>query len=694
MNDIDVTQNQSTNDNVAQPSTSVSQPSPPPAPQSTATPQQNPNVAAHSNQNQPVTANTNQPQGFQPHSMWGSIFKALGGGDRTEYHVAGPGEVDAQGKPIAEGTTVATKVAPSKGQLGKAIIAAVITGLAAGEQQRGPGAGLRSFATGGAATMQARQMQDDKARQQAQSDFAQQQQTKLRQAQIFASNAEAIHNIRMAEQLQEQTFQFMIDRDKQSLTEVDPSDIVAQDVPQDQALADLKAGKYGATTHNVYVTGSTEIRDKAGNVVVDPNTGEPRREATVTITQDKPVMLTKEDATRYAQYGIPGFKGLNPSDSTQVLQSQKRGWDQMVHSIENARGIAKKMGVADDEFSKALQEPGAARAFQAYARFATGDPYSDLQEMEKVKDKQSGNPVYGVRTMQLLRDAFGGDRALRYHEAIEAQKKAVDAAAEEAVKPMNDDKAASILSDPKATPTQKTQAATFQKIKQQQKEREKASEVAAENAIRQGSPDAAGKLLYEGTVTLSELKARSSTPQFIVQATQAAQRYAQMAGDNEWTPQAAEAQFNAAKSPSNVQFFGSANSLVDHGGTLDQLQSQYGKLGNSSIPLFNKWKDYLDYQAGDPAMAGFMQTAIGVADDYAKVMGGGTGSDTSRLLVMKSFANAHNPQQMQTAINAARNAVNSQIKNRIGTNRVMRQIYGYALPQPQTAPQGNRPPGW
>lgn len=438
MNDIDVTQNQSTSDNAAQPSTPISQPSqnPSSAPQSTATTQQNQNVAAHPSQNQAGTANPNssQPQGFEPHSLWGNIFKALGGGDRTEYHVAAPGELDAQGKPVPEGTTVATKVAPTKGQLGKAIIAAVITGLAAGEQQRGPGAGLRSLAAGGAVTMQARQMQDEKARQQAQSDFAQQQQVKLRQAQIFSANAEAIHNIRMAEQLQEETFQSMIDRDSQSLSEVDPSDIVAKDVPQDQALAELKAGKYGATTHNVYVTGSTEVRDKNGNVVVDPNTGEPRREATVTVTQDKPVMLTKEDTARYAQYGIPGFKGLNPSDGAQVLQSQKRGWDQMVHSIENARGIAKKMGVTDEEFSKASQEPGAAKAFQAYARFATGDPYADLQEMEKAKDKQSGNPIYGVRTMQILRDAFGGEKAMRYHDAIETKRKGAAAAAEAAAR--------------------------------------------------------------------------------------------------------------------------------------------------------------------------------------------------------------------------------------------------------------------
>lgn len=639
----------------------------------------------------PTAQPTQQPvqQGFEPHNIWGAVFKALGGGDRTEYRVAGPNETDAQGKPIPEGTTVGTKVAPTKGQLGKAILASVLYGLAAGEKERGPGAGLRSFAAGAGATMDMHQTQDDKARAAAQTDFANQQTATLRKAQTFATNAEAVHNIRLAEQIQGETFDGMVARDSAALAEVPESDIVDRDVPQDQALANMKAGKYGATTHNVYVTGSTEVHDKYGNVVKDPLTGQPKKEATVTITNDNKVPLSKEDAARYAALGIPGFKGLNPNTDQTVLASQKRGWDQIAHSVENARGMARKAGVTDEEFNTALQQPGAAKALQQFSRYSTGDPYADLKKMEEAKDKQSGSPVYGARTMSILNDAFGGDKALQYHNKLEAQKKAGDVAAEESVKPMNDDRAASILSDPKATPTQKTQAATFQKIKQQQKAREKAAEVAADNAIKQGSPDAAGKLMYEGTLTLSELKARSSTPQFIIQATQAAQRYAQAAGEKNWTPQTAEAKFNAAKSPGNVQFFGSANSLVDQGGTLDQLKSQYGKLGNGSIPLFNKWKDYVEYEAGDPAMAGFMQTAIGVADDYAKVMGGGTGSDTSRLQVMKSFANAHNPQQMQAAIDAARNAVNSQIRSRIGTNRVMQQIYGYALPQPVEAPPAN-----
>jgi hypothetical protein len=78
-------------------------------------------------------------------------------------------------------------------------------------------------------------------------------------------------------------------------------------------------------------------------------------------------------------------------------------------------------------------------------------------------------------------------------------------------------------------------------------------------------------------------------------------------------------------------------------------------------------------------------------------MGGGVGTDASRLQVLHSFANAHNPQQMQAAIDAARAAVQSQISARIGKNNVMQQMYGQNVPanaQNNRAPQvGQIPAG-
>jgi hypothetical protein len=211
-----------------------------------------------------------------------------------------------------------------------------------------------------------------------------------------------------------------------------------------------------------------------------------------------------------------------------------------------------------------------------------------------------------------------------------------------------------------------------------------ARKAAAEQSVRQGDPNAAGALLADGSLTLSELKSRGTTPDFIVQATKAAQKV-----DPTYNPQKAEADFNIAKSEDNNKFFGAANSLLGKngsGGNLDLLAQKYKALKNGNIPLFNKVADYAKAGSGDPALAGFVQAAIGVADDYAKVMGGGTGSDSSRLQLLQSFSNAHNPEQMKNAIRTAKQALSSQAESRIGNNKILKQMYGGAVVPP--APQG------
>ena len=192
----------------------------------------------------------------------------------------------------------------------------------------------------------------------------------------------------------------------------------------------------------------------------------------------------------------------------------------------------------------------------------------------------------------------------------------------------------------------------------------------AEQAVKDGDPGSAGQLLVNGDVAPSQLIS-ARNPAFAQQAFAAAKKI-----NPNWNAQQAEGYFKVASAPQQAQFFGSAKSLTDQNGTLDQLQTAYSKLPNGQIPILNKLSDWTAAAAGNGATAAFAQTAIGVADDYAKVMGGGTATDTGREEVLKSFAQAHSPEQMAQAINAARQAVDSQMNGRIGTNPVLKRMYG------------------
>jgi hypothetical protein len=203
-------------------------------------------------------------------------------------------------------------------------------------------------------------------------------------------------------------------------------------------------------------------------------------------------------------------------------------------------------------------------------------------------------------------------------------------------------------------------------------------ETKADQAVRNGDPAAAGALLASGDTTISELKSRGMTPEYVTQAINAAKKivpnYNAIKADND---------AKVAGSEQNNQFFGSANSLVQPGGTLDQLAAIGGKISASDYKLLNKTKNWAYLQTGGGPIAAYASTLVGVADDYSKVMGGGTGSDTSRAMVLKILDPSLSPDQRAAAINAARAAVNSQKSARIGNNSFLQKMYGSTSENPQ-----------
>lgn len=197
-----------------------------------------------------------------------------------------------------------------------------------------------------------------------------------------------------------------------------------------------------------------------------------------------------------------------------------------------------------------------------------------------------------------------------------------------------------------------------------------------EQAVKDGDPNAAGQMLANGDIAPSQIIS-TRNPAFAQQAFDAAKK-----ADPTYNAQRAESEYKVASSPTNVGFFGSAKSLTDPKGTLDQLEAAYKKLPNGQIPKFNSLEDWKSASKGEGATAGFAQTALGVADDYAKVMGGGQGSDSAREEMLKGFAMASSPKQMEASIEAARMAIASQMNSRIGSNKALGRMYGENMPQP------------
>lgn len=312
------------------------------------------------------------------------------------------------------------------------------------------------------------------------------------------------------------------------------------------------------------------------------------------------------------------------------------------------------------------------------------DEGSDDHLVNQMRTTPSGTALLGLVGEVSKTDKWAQEseaaRERKYQQEISAGK----AAGKNMYTPITAASAPGIIADPQQPASRRTQAQSVLDIVANQKERL----AKAEQIIRSGDPLEAGKLLASGDLSLQELKSRGSTPDFITKAVNAANSI-----DRSYNAQQADAEYKVAGNPSNVVFFGSAKSLTDPAGTLDQLLTAHSALGTTRIPIFNSWDQALEFQAGDPALATYMQTALGVADDYAKVLGGGNQPTKEMQLMQLNAINGKlNEGQISGVVRAMRGTVNSQVNSRIGNNRLLRRMYGTELkgynqvPKPTAAP--------
>ena len=212
---------------------------------------------------------------------------------------------------------------------------------------------------------------------------------------------------------------------------------------------------------------------------------------------------------------------------------------------------------------------------------------------------------------------------------------------------------------------------------------EKSKENAHLTAIS-GDPVANGQLLAEGDLTLADMKSRGSTTKSITDSVNAAKDYAKAHGKTYNASDEIVGE-QALKGQTNQNCYGSARSLVQQGGMLDQLKTTHDNLGNTKVPGFNKIADWTKYQAGTPELSAYKQAVLAAADDYAKVMGGGNPTIEQFNALRDGFAYQLNNAQLDTAIDVARKSVRSQVEGRIGPNNYIRKRMGDIL-QDQAAP--------
>jgi hypothetical protein len=78
----------------------------------------------------------------------------------------------------------------------------------------------------------------------------------------------------------------------------------------------------------------------------------------------------------------------------------------------------------------------------------------------------------------------------------------------------------------------------------------------------------------------------------------------------------------------------------------DLALSLASKVGNGNITIFNGWKNHWNTMNGDPSIAKFAASLDTFVNEYAKVMGGGTPTDSLREHAREVLNTAQSPQQI------------------------------------------------
>lgn len=484
---------------------------------------------------------------------------------------------------------------------------------------------------------------------------------------------------------------------------------IETDVDHTELMKRAQSDKDFPTKYFVRATGDNPVldangepkKDKDGNPVTTPNYTIITRATKDGSKDDK--MVTADMSADMKKY-----LGTNMPANTKLTSDQYAALNGQMNLTRNAVNIVNNTNEKElsDEQMKVLSPYLTDPTIQAAISHVPGSAYAGLLQYQQNADLHIQDLQAKADAAKANKDQPGFDTANTQIADIAAEKQKVAAFTSQAITPkqverydkegeknigwvdkilhdptsLSGDKASGVIpqlqtalaseTDPgrKAKLTSAIDAAKMARDNYFEDMSRKAN---ADQVAKQGDPITAGRMLARGDLTLADLRTRQTTTDFIEKATLEAQKI-----DKNYNP-ADEVNFeHIAKSPQNAIFMGSARSLLSKGGTLDQLMEWGKKIPANSLPTLNTAEDWIKLKEGKGPLAGYAALILGAADDYGKVMGGGSASDSARDAALHLFAAAATQEQREDAVRATLGGVGSQFDQRIGKNRFLAREYG------------------
>ena len=498
---------------------------------------------------------------------------------------------------------------------------------------------------------------------------------------------------------------------------------IEDDIDHTELMKRANADKDFAAKYFVRATGENPVFDANGEPSKDKD-GDPITSPTYSIITRATKNGEKDDKTVPADMSgdVKKYLGMNMPANTKLTSNQYAALDGQMNLTRNAVNVLNNSRDKElnDEQLKTLQPYLTDPTIQAAISHVPGSAYAGLLQYQQNADLHIQDLQAKAQVATAKKDQAGLDNITTQIDDITKEKQKVSAFTSQAVtekqveaykkdseegikwvdKILHDptslsgDKASGVIpqlqqalkteTDP-GNKMKLTSAIDAAKLARDNYFEDMSRKATADQMAKQGDPVAAGRALADGKMTLADLRTRGTTADFLLKATDEATKL-----DKNYNP-ADEVNFeHIAKSPQGATFFGSARSLLSKGGTMDQLTDWGKKIPNNSLPTLNTAEDWIKLKEGKGPLAGYAALVLGVADDYGKVMGGGSASDNARDAALHLFAAAQTPEQRRDAINATLGAVGSQFDGRVGNNRFLAREYGDFVRSP-LAPASENP---
>jgi hypothetical protein len=566
------------------------------------------------------------------------------------------------GETIAGGPRVKTTIDPNTGTVtreqvplsNKDIITGALANILGGISQVSGGAlAARQHRAPPAPQPLPTQVAQQKQAQQSQADFEQEQQAKLQKAKILEANMTALKTGYGLGQEEDAAKDSYIKTHEDELKENQDSGNV-----QDSNIPGSQIPKKGYDLKDVvFIPDGRVPVYKDGERVM--KNGVPVSEITYSVVKGNvQTPLSQGDYDKFVKYGL--MKPTGPSaggsfkvpEGSTLSQASLNKMNHQVALVDQTQRELQKVNPDIDLVDAIKQDPkGVLDAIGKFHNDATSaDPIDQLAAIRRAHPNAAATieGLIGSDNIDKLKDKKAADLA----EAKEAGVTRGRLSAEG--DKMDDNKAASILSDPKSTPQDRQRAQEFLKIKANTKFTDKEQEINAQRAIEDKDLATAAKNIVSGNLAqIRDLVSFRGDQKTRVYNMISDEAKAQGKDPKDYSPAKLEAKtkvlndFSDGKAADSIVSF---NTFLGHAN--DALSATGAMRGQTGSPLINRPLNWIRKNAANDTNFQAFQTAlVPVRKEYMSFLNNNRAEHEGDIKVMETVLNDDStPAQIESAL--------------------------------------------